>query len=213
VYRAEHADELKRSKAEYFQKNKDQIIEKHRAWVKANPEANHKFWADFYAKHKERLAAQVKERRKRPDQRVKALQRNRLVRYSDPQRARDYLMTYYRENREKVVARMAEWYVDNKEYVAYTRWRRSLHIGKGGFMTWKEFRTLSKEARRLTEDTGVEHVLDHVYPLLGERVSGLNTPANLRIVPLEENQKKANKLPGWLDHEHYAREPWEVYYG
>lgn len=44
--------------------------------------------------------------------------------------------------------------------------------------------------------TGVQHSIDHIIPLKGENVSGLNVPWNFQIIPLEDNQIKYNKTGG-----------------
>lgn len=53
---------------------------------------------------------------------------------------------------------------------------------------------LYEAARRLTEETGIEHNVDHIVPLRSKRVSGLHVFANLRIITAYENKRKTNKL-------------------
>lgn len=50
------------------------------------------------------------------------------------------------------------------------------------------------QAKALSESTGKQHEVDHIYPLQGKKVSGLHVPANLRIVTRSENRRKTNKL-------------------
>lgn len=50
-------------------------------------------------------------------------------------------------------------------------------------------------AKELTQSTGIEHQVDHFYPLRGRNVSGLHVAANLRVVTAHENHKKYNKHP------------------
>jgi hypothetical protein len=49
---------------------------------------------------------------------------------------------------------------------------------------------LYREARRLTRETGVLHVVDHIVPKCGETVTGLHVLANLRIIHWLENATK-----------------------
>lgn len=46
-------------------------------------------------------------------------------------------------------------------------------------------------ARRLTEETGVKHEVDHIYPI---SKGGLHHPDNLQILTKYENQSKGNRI-------------------
>ena len=48
------------------------------------------------------------------------------------------------------------------------------------------------EAYRLSRKTGIPHEVDHIFPLLGEFVSGLHVEGNLQIISQLENRKKSN---------------------
>jgi hypothetical protein len=53
------------------------------------------------------------------------------------------------------------------------------------------------EARRLTRETGVLHVVDHIVPLIGKYggkhiVDGLHWEGNMRVVHWRENSGKCN---------------------
>ena len=58
-----------------------------------------------------------------------------------------------------------------------------------------EIEEFYKEARRLTEETGVNHVVDHYWPINGKGSCGLHVPWNLRVITQRENDSKGNQEP------------------
>jgi hypothetical protein len=58
-----------------------------------------------------------------------------------------------------------------------------------------ETRQLYQIAITMTQTTGEQYVVDHIYPLRSEVVCGLHVPWNLRVVTQVENLKKSNSLP------------------
>lgn len=57
-----------------------------------------------------------------------------------------------------------------------------------------EIRAIYVECRRLQEETGVAHNVDHIHPLQGATVCGLHVPWNLQILTQVENCAKHNSL-------------------
>lgn len=50
------------------------------------------------------------------------------------------------------------------------------------------------DAQRLTLETGVQYVVDHIVPLKHPFVCGLHAYANLQILTDEENKAKGNSF-------------------
>jgi hypothetical protein len=50
------------------------------------------------------------------------------------------------------------------------------------------------EAQRLSLETGVEYVVDHIIPLQHPDVCGLHNDANTQVITAEENRVKGNSF-------------------
>lgn len=53
-----------------------------------------------------------------------------------------------------------------------------------------------RKAELMTRTTGILHVVDHIIPLLGKRVSGLHVESNLQVITHHENAVKHNHWSG-----------------
>lgn len=56
----------------------------------------------------------------------------------------------------------------------------------------KEMLALQAEKIRISKQSGIRHVLDHIVPLNHPMVCGLNVPWNIQIVPHWHNSRKSN---------------------
>lgn len=118
---------------------------------------------------------------------------------------------YYKKNRNSVIARAqarapdtVRVYKDKHKaknpnlYRAYVSFRRRRF--RDATPKWltkdhkKAIRQLYIDAMTVTRVTGVPYVVDHIIPLLGDTVSGLHVPWNLRVITREENLAKSNQL-------------------
>lgn len=117
---------------------------------------------------------------------------------------------YYEKNKEVVIARAQarpteakqayrkKYDVQNPEYrKARTNARRRRY--KAATPHWltpeqkAEIRGFYLKAQKLIKETGQRFEVDHIEPIQGEDVCGLNVPWNLQILLKEENLRKSNK--------------------
>lgn len=126
------------------------------------------------------------------------LEHNRKWFSRNKERHSELTRRWYEENREQHLINSREWYAANKHRKLATTSAREDRC-KNATPVWADMEALQalyKQAKALTEETGVPHEVDHIVPLTHDRVCGLNVPANLQVLTQEQNRRKANKLAG-----------------
>jgi hypothetical protein len=101
------------------------------------------------------------------------------------------------ENVEHEKRRVREYYLKNKANHIARRLRRKRGLNQASMsrLFAPKVEEFYKEARRLTEETGVLHVVDHYWPINGKGSCGLHVPWNLRVITGSDNDSKGNKEP------------------
>ena len=98
------------------------------------------------------------------------------------------------ENKEKANKYRRDWYVVNKDYDSdYRTQKRALT--RKAIPAWsnaKARRDVYRLAKKLTEETGIPHHVDHIVPLKSKYVCGLHCEDNLRAIPATDNMRKRN---------------------
>ena len=89
-----------------------------------------------------------------------------------------------------------KWRQENPEKVTAKTAKRRAQL-RAAAVPWADREAIEafyREARRLTEETGIEHQVDHIDPLQSPLVCGLHNQFNLRVVTADENRRKHNQF-------------------
>ena len=81
-------------------------------------------------------------------------------------------------------------WVDNHK--TRSRYIRAAVLSYPLWMTRAQVQPLKDLADRLTKETGIQHVLDHIIPLNHPLVSGLGVPDNFQVITCLQNSYKGN---------------------
>ncbi len=138
---------------------------------------------EYKTKYKKRLYKQNKDWKLRNKDKVKS-----------------YMTDYRIKNKDRLYELNRQWIENNKDRYrviknACNAQRRANK--KCAFVKWankKKIKELYKEAQRLTMMTGIQHHVDHIIPLVNNKVCGLHVEHNLRVITAKENITKSNKL-------------------
>lgn len=63
------------------------------------------------------------------------------------------------------------------------------------WVDWDQIAAVYDKAVAMTRDTGIQHEVDHIYPLQGTTCCGLHVPWNLQVITKAENVRKGNRMP------------------
>lgn len=175
-YKERHAERVKAAAADYRERNRAELLEKHRAYRLANPGMD----AAYYKTNAEALKA--KARRYASQNKEKILTGYRRRWREDPKfrvNSRARLRAWKKRNPEKVNAETAKRYATKLR--AIPSWANLKDI--------EGFYALAKLRTKLT---GIEWHVDHVVPLNSDIVCGLHCEANLQVIPAGPNISKGN---------------------
>lgn len=148
-----------------YQAKKDEYKARARKWETENIERKRELRAVYREKYREEIKAFSKRDRERHGDKRRAAKKAWNARY--PERAAEY-----------VRARQ-------------TRKQKAMPV-------WADrdaIRAIYAECRRISQETGIKHHVDHYYPLKNPLVCGLHNQYNLQIIPAAQNQSKGNSLP------------------
>jgi phage gp46-like protein len=121
--------------------------------------------------------------------------------WADVERNRQICRDYYKQNREKLIAKVSEYARKNPGKANATKKKYKL-AKRNACPPWvyssrelcEKIEYYYNEAKRLGSVTGEVYHVDHIVPLQGESVCGLHVPWNLQVLTASENCSKQNRL-------------------
>ena len=151
-----------------------------------------------------------KEAQRKYDEANKA--KRAVWREENKQLLQEYAREYYKANKQKYIEKAKNWKDENKDrraeisnkhkknnrayYTADTaKYRADKDQRTPNWLTEFDLlhiKCLYQVAAMRTRESGEPWHVDHIIPLRGKLVSGLHTPANMRVIRGEENERKNN---------------------
>lgn len=152
----------------------------------------------FYEAKKESVKAAAKQRYERKREEIIFAVKNYAK--QNVEKIKNYQSAYRAENKNKHQKYLKDWRKKNPESKALDSAKRKAQflLRTPDWLTDSDLdriRNKYKEARWMTQRSGVKHEVDHFYPLQGKLVSGLHVPENLRVIPAHVNNKKNARTP------------------
>lgn len=153
---------------------------RHLEYKQENAERISKYRTDYYEQNRD-----------------KWLDRETGWRFNEKSKGRDQAYEARPEVREAAKLRGREWRQNNKPRLVLKTLARKAKVAQATPL-WSDpaaILAIYAEAERKTLETGIEHEVDHYFPLVSDRVCGLHVEFNLRVITANENRRKANKMP------------------
>lgn len=177
----------------WAEKNKARRAATSAARLETQRESIKQWMADYYQRNRQKVLERTREYQSKPE--VKARETTRHQKRWLENRDKLLPLRAAEPVRAKVRAYSKRHYAANKSLYLAKWWERHC-LKRKATPKWanrKAMHAFYAEAKRLTDETGIPHEVDHIIPLKGERVCGLHVENNLRVTTLAINRKKRNR--------------------
>lgn len=168
---------------------------KHYNKIKDDPEVRRKAReraAAWYAANKEKVKQRTGENKKEKAEYMKnwrAKNRDHINKYK---------VKNQRSNKKATYARIKKYHCTEKGKLSLAL-HRDIYRARTKEASLKMYDAkamadIYRSCKLLTRTTGIKYEVDHIIPIVHEKVSGLHVSWNMQIMKKEENRKKSNKL-------------------
>ena len=181
----------KEQQSQKYQKHGHKYRARHKERYDENPEEILARNAKWRAENKEQVAAGK-------------LDWERRDKAKNPEKYKKKMRKHYEENREEKLAYAKEWreknpHLNAKKQAAYKARKMHATAGWANDFFIDEIYAL---AQLRTEMTGFKWEVDHIVPLMNDKVCGLHVENNLRVIPELENRQKHAQFGDGIPAEH-----------
>ena len=124
------------------------------------------------------------------------LNHNRAWLIKNKDRHGELTRSWYERNKDQHLVNSKAWYATNRhrKLASTTAREERCRLATPVWADREAIVALYAQAKKITQETGIQHDVDHIVPLRGKTVSGLHVPENLRVIPSAENKRKAAKF-------------------
>lgn len=176
---------------EYYKKHAEEIKAKVRAWNAANPERKRETGKAYRKDNKDILVSKKREYQKK--NMARHIEIANRWRATNTEKAKATEQRYRDENRDACNARIRKWKKQNKDKVTFHAATRKATLLKA-IPKWSDQKKV-RQIYKTAHDRGL--TVDHIVPLISDRVCGFHCEDNLQLLTINENSRKNNRY--WPD--------------